>query len=216
MTVTLDDDLFGSTKVDSGAGRSGDFDDLFSEPPPKPRQPPPKAAKPQAPPTDDLFAEAPTKPKTTSTKPKTTPTKPKTTPTKPKTTPTKDDLFTSDTQPPRTETKPRAEPDNPPEDIFATAKATKVAKVDKDDIWFKYRRYFLKRRQEIGLDDLFATEVPKTKPTEKEVKSEKVVREEPKREDVGGREEVEQPCREEVDTPQSKPKTEKVYQSVLP
>jgi len=51
----------------------------------------------------------------------------------------------------------------------------------------------------------------------KEVKSEKVVREEPKRENVGGREELEQPHREEVDAPQpSKPKTEKVCQSVLP
>ena len=222
MTVTLDDDLFGSTKVDSGVGRSGDFDDLFSEPPPKPRQPPPKAAKPQAPPTDDLFAEAPTKPKTT-------PTKPKTTPTKPKSTPTKDDRFTSNTQPPRTETTPRAELDifdNPPEDIFATAKVTKVAKVDKDDIFGSSTDDIFSRggRKSKGLDDLFATEVPKAKPTVKEVKSEKVVSKEPKREDVGGREkveqprreEVEQPCREEVDAPQPKPKTEKVCRSVLP
>ena len=69
-------------------------------------------------------------------------------------------------------------------------------------------------RKSKGLDDLFATEVPKAKPTVKEVKSEKVVREEPKREDVGGREEIEQPHREEVDAPQPKPKTEKVSWSV--
>ena len=128
----------------------------------KPRQPPPKAVKPQAPPTDYLFAEAPTKPKTTPTKPKTTPTKPKTTSTK--------DLFTSDTQPPRTETKLRAEPDifnNPPEDIFATAKATKVANVDKDDIFGSSTDNIFSRggRKSKELDELFATEVPKAKPT---------------------------------------------------
>ena len=58
--------------------------------------------------------------------------------------------------------------------------------------------------------------MPKAKPTVKEVKSEQVVRQKPTREDVGGREEVEQPHREEVDAPQPKPKTEKVCRSVLP
>jgi len=71
-------------------------------------------------------------------------------------------------------------------------------------------------RKSKGLDDLFATEVLKAKPIVKEVKSAKVVREELKREDVGRREEVEQPHREEVDAPQPKPKTEKVCRSVLP
>jgi len=126
---------------------------LFSELPPKPRQPSPKAAKPQVPPTDDLFVEAPTKPKTT--------------PTKPKTTPTKDDLFTSDTQLPRTETKPRAEPDifdNPPENILPLLrKATKVAKVNKDGMFVSSTDDIFSRggRKSKGLDDLFATEVPK-------------------------------------------------------
>ena len=196
VTVTLDDDLFGSTKVDSGTARSGDFDDLFSEPPQKPRQPPPKAAKPQAPPADDLFAAPPTKPKTT--------------PTKAKATPTKDDFLTSDVQPPRTETKPKVEADifdNPPDDIFATAKVTKVAKVDKDDIFGSSTSDIFSAggRKSKGLDDLFAAEVPKAKPS---AKKEEGGREEPRREEVGRQ------GREEVDAPQ--PTTDKVRLSVLP
>ena len=48
MTVTFDDSLFGSTKVDS---KSEDFDDLFSEPPVKCNPLPSTAAKQMTPPT---------------------------------------------------------------------------------------------------------------------------------------------------------------------
>jgi len=63
---------------------------------------------------------------------------------------------------------------------------TKLAKVDKDDIFGSSTDDIFSRgsRKSKGLDEVFATEA---KPTVKEVKSEEVVREEPKREDVGER-----------------------------
>ena len=164
MTVKFDDDLFGSTKVES---KSGDFDDLFSEPPMKPKPPPSTAAKQKTPPTDDLFTAPSTTRKTTSKK---------------------DDLFASDAKPSRTVSQ---EPkvnifDSPPEDIFGTT----TKKADTDDIFGSSTNdvFTSGGRKSKGLDDLFATDVPKAskgKRVKRETVNDDVGRGEGKREEAG-------------------------------
>ena len=193
MTVKFDDDLFGSTKVES---KSGDFDDLFSEPPMKPKPPPSTAAKQKTPPTDDLSAAASTTRKTTSNK---------------------DDLITSDTKP-RTGSK---EPninifDSPPEDIFGTT--TKGKKADTDDMFGSSTSDMFSSggRKSKGLDDLFATDVPKAskgKGVKREAVKDDVGRGEGKREEAGKKDsdipqtgvpkaKAKEVSKEEVDSPQ--------------
>ena len=175
MTVTFDDSLFGSTKVES---KSEDFDDLFSEPPVKPKRPPSTAAKQKTPPTDDLFAAPSTTPKTKSNK---------------------DDA--SDAKPSRTESKkPKVEVnifDSPPEDIFGAA--AKGKKVDTDDIFASSTSDIFSSggKKSKGLDDLFATDVPKAskgKRVKREAVKEEVGRGDGKREEAG---------KEDTDAPQT-------------
>ena len=164
MRVKFDDDLFGSTKVDS---KSGDFHDLFSEPPMKHKPPLSTAAQQKTPPTDDLFAAASTTHKITSKK---------------------DDLFVSDAKPSRTERKdPKVNIfDSPPEDIFGTA----TKKADTDDIFGASTSDIFSSggRKSKGLDDLFATDVPKAskgKGVKREAVNDDVGRGESKREEAG-------------------------------
>ena len=199
MSVTFDDSLFGSTKVDS---KSEDFDDLFSEPPVKPKPPPSTAARQKTPPTDDLFTATSTTPKTKSNKDDLF----AATSTTSKTTSNKGDLFASDTKPSRTESKkPKAEVnifDSPPENIFGTA--AKGKKVDTDDIFASSTSDIFSSggKKSKGLDDLFATDVPKAskgKRVKREAVKEEVGRGEGKREEAG---------KEDTDAPQTDvPKT---------